>query len=147
MERRRLKRLRKIPRIIHTKQLLAACVELVTINGRPFDILNDSGFKKIVGPLVKHIKMKNPTRSKFQIDTSIIRSEIIKQYSEIKRDITEMIKDKFINIHFDVMTRKDRTILGIHAHVLYLGAPKLKTLAIIEFNKETKPACLKKKVS
>lgn len=35
--------------------LTSACVELVTVNGRPFTILQDSGFKKIVDPIIESI--------------------------------------------------------------------------------------------
>lgn len=35
--------------------LLKACTEMVTVNGRPLTIFNDSGFKKILKPLVEAI--------------------------------------------------------------------------------------------
>ena len=35
------------------KRLTDACVELVTINGRPFSLMDDSGFQNIVTPLVE----------------------------------------------------------------------------------------------
>lgn len=42
----------KIKVKITKKQLINACVELVTVNGRPYSILNDSGFKKILDPMI-----------------------------------------------------------------------------------------------
>ncbi|EFN65217.1 hypothetical protein EAG_08345, partial [Camponotus floridanus] len=33
------------------KDLENSCVELVTVNGRPFNILNDSGFQNIINPI------------------------------------------------------------------------------------------------
>jgi len=35
--------------------LLQACTEMVTVNGRPLTIFNDSGFKKILNPLTEAI--------------------------------------------------------------------------------------------
>lgn len=35
--------------------LLKACTEIVTVNGRPFTIFNDSGFQKILKPLTEAI--------------------------------------------------------------------------------------------
>jgi len=35
--------------------LLKACTEMVTENGRPLTIFNDSGFKKLLKPLVEAI--------------------------------------------------------------------------------------------
>jgi len=39
--------------------LLNACTELVTVNGRPFTIFSDSGFKKILNPLTEAIGKGN----------------------------------------------------------------------------------------
>lgn len=36
--------------------LINACIELVSENGRPLSILEDSGFKKILNPLLKAIE-------------------------------------------------------------------------------------------
>jgi len=36
---------------INQQELLDACVELVTVNGRPFSLMQDSGFKKILNPI------------------------------------------------------------------------------------------------
>jgi len=37
---------------ITQKQLIDACVELVTVNGRPYSVLNDSGFQKVINPML-----------------------------------------------------------------------------------------------
>jgi len=38
------------------KDIIDACVELVTVNGRPFSALNDSGFRKILDPVLNGVK-------------------------------------------------------------------------------------------
>lgn len=43
---------------ITQKKVIDACVELVTVNGRPYSILNDSGFKKILNPMLSGFKNK-----------------------------------------------------------------------------------------
>lgn len=35
------------------KKLLSACVELITVNGRPMCLMQDSGFQKIINPILK----------------------------------------------------------------------------------------------
>lgn len=35
------------------QKLLDGCVELVTVNGRPFCLMQDSGFKKILNPILE----------------------------------------------------------------------------------------------
>lgn len=36
-------------------EIIEACVQLVTTNGRPFTLLNDSDFKMIIDPIVDSI--------------------------------------------------------------------------------------------
>lgn len=41
---------------ITMKDVIDACVELVTVNGRPFSALNDSGLRKILDPVLNGLK-------------------------------------------------------------------------------------------
>lgn len=38
---------------MNQQKLLDACVELVTVNRRPFSLIQDSGFKKILNPILE----------------------------------------------------------------------------------------------
>jgi len=40
------------------KSIIDACVDLVTINGRPFSMLNDSGFRRILDPVLNGFQKK-----------------------------------------------------------------------------------------
>lgn len=41
---------------ITMKDVIDACVKLVTVNGRPFSALNDSGLRKILNPVLNGLK-------------------------------------------------------------------------------------------
>ena len=43
---------------IDIAMLKAACVELITVNGRPFRLIEDSGFRKILNPLLQGLGNK-----------------------------------------------------------------------------------------
>lgn len=44
-------------RVNHSmKILIDGCVEMVTVNGRPYSSLNDSGFRRIIDPVLNGIK-------------------------------------------------------------------------------------------
>jgi len=43
---------------INMHTLISACVDLVTVNGRPYSVLNDSGFKKIINPILDGLDKK-----------------------------------------------------------------------------------------
>jgi len=40
---------------LNKSSLLEACTEMITVNGRPLTIFNDSGFSKILRPLTEAI--------------------------------------------------------------------------------------------
>ena len=52
---------------INEKTIIDACVDLVTINGRPFSMLNDTGFRRILDPVL------NGFQKKFKINSNIIK--------------------------------------------------------------------------
>ena len=43
---------------IDSKTIINGCVELVTVNGRPYSIMDDSGFKKILNPVLNGLRKK-----------------------------------------------------------------------------------------
>jgi len=43
---------------ININTLISACVDLVTINGRPYSLLNDTGFKNIINPILDGMNKK-----------------------------------------------------------------------------------------
>lgn len=47
--------------------IIDACVDLVTINGRPFSMLNDLGFRRILDPIL------NGFQKKLKINSDSIR--------------------------------------------------------------------------
>lgn len=40
---------------LNKKNIIEACVQLVTTNGRPFTLLNDTGFRMIMDPIMNSI--------------------------------------------------------------------------------------------
>ena len=55
------------------KTLENSCFELVTVNGRPFKLIDDSGFRKIVNPFLEGM------RAKFTVNAENIREKIGKR--------------------------------------------------------------------
>lgn len=43
---------------INSQTIIDACVELITVNGRPYSMLNDTGFRKIIEPVLKGLNKK-----------------------------------------------------------------------------------------
>ena len=88
--------------------LKKACLEHVTVNGRPFSLMGDSGFKKIVCPIVE--AMGNSV----SINQSNIREMVI-EITRIEREgLSEELSDKLLMLKIDAATCGERAVLGIN---------------------------------
>lgn len=59
-----------IPKVkvqLNKKMIIDACVDLVTVNGRPFSMLNDTGFRKILDPVLNGFQEKKFTINSYSI--------------------------------------------------------------------------------
>ncbi|KAE9525644.1 hypothetical protein AGLY_014171 [Aphis glycines] len=117
--------------------LLKACTELVTVNGHPFTIFSDSGFKKILNPLTEAIG------AGFAINPHNIKSHILSTAiitTEIKSDITNQL----ISLKIDCVKRHSRSIMGVN--VQYIKDNKLcfYTIGMVEVNEQHTAENLKK---
>lgn len=43
---------------LDSKTIINGCIELVTVNERPYSLLDDSGFKKILNPVLNGLRKK-----------------------------------------------------------------------------------------
>jgi bifunctional polynucleotide phosphatase/kinase len=106
--------------------LIEACINLVAVNGRPFEMMEDEGFQMLVDPIIKAID-KNAA-----INSKNIR-DLTETYAEMRRkDISTLLKGKLLSIKFDCCTRLDRSILGLNVQFIQDGRLILRTLGMRE---------------
>ncbi|CAH0397613.1 unnamed protein product [Chilo suppressalis] len=105
------------------------CVKLVTIHGRPFQLLEDAAFQKIINMVV-------PT-NKF-INIQSIKSMIADKSYEIKLKIATELRRKLLCVKLDSATYQDRSFLGINVQYIQNEIVKIRTLAAQEvFERQT----------
>lgn len=73
---------------VSTEDLVNGCVELVTKNGRPLKMLEDSGFRKIIDPLCKAVGIS--------INRQNIKAEILKRAATLRTAMTSTFKNRYI---------------------------------------------------
>lgn len=92
--------------------IIQDAIELVTVNGYPFSMLNASGMKGFVKARLQNIAQE-------QYIPPINRNEIAKYVANesdlVKKRITEELKGKTVSIMFDVCTKATLSMLGVHA--------------------------------
>ncbi|XP_026819466.1 uncharacterized protein LOC113558160 [Rhopalosiphum maidis] len=123
-------------------QFYSTCTELVTVNGRPFKLLEDSGFLKILNPLLKGLG-----DSCYVINKRNVRSNLIVKSNEVVANIKDSIKNKLLCFKMDCASRKDKSIIGINVQyaAAHTAVTTLHTLAMIELTQQHIAVYLKKK--
>jgi len=109
---------------------------MVTVNGRPLSIVNDSGFKKIINPILESFG------NKFSIDQRYVRKNVIETANLVVSDF----KNRILSLKIDGATRLDKSILGINVQFISDESTHVvKTLAMIELTESHTANYLKKK--
>lgn len=133
INRRKLKRVDPIATHMKTslfekKNLISACVEIVTKNGRPLCFVDDSGFRKILNPLLDEIKHRTGERS--VINPEIIKSAIACDKETINSRIKHEIKNKLISVMVDIASKHGISILGVNIRYCFEGNLKVATIGM-----------------
>ncbi|RXN29857.1 Zinc finger BED domain-containing [Labeo rohita] len=105
-----------------------ARIELVTVNGRPFTLMENAGFRKIIEPL------QNAMGNNFVINSSNIRDMVSSVAQEGREELKNDLKGRLLMLKIDSATCRDRSVLGVN--VQYTDGEKtvLRTLAVRELN-------------
>ncbi|KAG5853100.1 hypothetical protein ANANG_G00069520 [Anguilla anguilla] len=111
---------------ITPNSLMEACVELVTVNGRPFSLMDDSGFRKILEPVLD-IMGKS-----VRIDSSSVRDMVCDVAERERENLRNWLKGKLLMLKVDAATYRDRSVLGIHVQFTEGDHIVLRTLAVKE---------------
>lgn len=106
-------------------ELIDACVDLVTVNGRPLTIFSDSGMQKILHPMFE------------ALDSSFITKHNINKHIEeralkIKNNIKDNLRNRLLCLKIDCVTRLNRSIMGINVQYIDNAKIVICTLAMSE---------------
>ena len=85
-----------------------ACVELVTVNGRPFNMMQDSGFVKIVKPITDALG------GGFTINPENTRDQVKLDAIQIRNKIKNEVLGKMISVKVDCATRLNRSVYAVN---------------------------------
>lgn len=120
-------------------------VDLIVMNGVPFQLMDSRAFQALVGPILKALGCNPINRHNAQ---NLIRSAA----ANMTEKITKACRNRLINLKIDCVTRHDKSYLGINAQfsanqetVFYhLGILQLTTDHTGEVLKDTIIKCLSK---
>jgi hypothetical protein len=115
------------------KDLMEGCVEMVTKNGRPLSVVEDSGFRKIIDPIIHALKKTpNEKTTPYSISRNKVREEVQIKAKALRETIKEEVKGRLVCLKLDCATRLNRSILGIGVQFFYNDQLVLRMLSMEE---------------
>ncbi|XP_024892141.1 uncharacterized protein LOC112467670 [Temnothorax curvispinosus] len=96
---------------IDYNEIIDACVEMTTVNGRSINFVEDSGFKRIIDPILNGLTKDGP---KIVVNREIIKRQITTEAQNIREEILQDVKGRLICVKIDNATRLDRSLMGIN---------------------------------
>lgn len=110
-----------------------SCIEMVTVNGLPFSIVEESGFRKMLDPLLKAC---GRSRDQCGITKQKLQKLVKRKAEELRYRIVEEIENKLLSLQISCAALVDRNFLHFSVHFRYEGDAYAVTLALVEVNKE-----------
>lgn len=107
-------------------------IELVTVNGYPFYMLDSSGMRGFIEARLKPLRLEGHT---LLINRHIITQKVAETSGMIKNRIRLELDARTISIMFDVCTIATLSMLGVNAMFMENGAVKNRLLGIIQIGK------------
>lgn len=124
--------------------ILNCCVEMLTINGRPFSSLSDSGFLKLVNPLLDIIKKS--TGENISIGMEKVKNQMKIIDEKIREQIMKETKNTLISVMIDIATRCNRAFLGINIQYMLKSRIVVRTLKLLRLTESHTGKSLSKAV-
>lgn len=107
-------------------------IELVTVNGYPFSMLNASGMLGFIKPRLNVIRSEGHSLS---IDRLNIVKQVAEQSNRVRKYIAEELKGKTFSIMFDVCTIATLSMLGVNVTFMKDAEVVCRSLGTIEIER------------
>lgn len=112
---------------IERSELLMGCLELTTIDGRPFTILDDSGLQRILRPIIDELRSNGVS---VPLNPEHIKRKANEMQEIVKGRIRSEMKGKLPSVQLDLTRHLQRSILGVNVQYFVDDKLVVRTLAM-----------------
>lgn len=117
----------KITIDLSREQFLMGCMEMVTINGRAFSTMRDSGVQRIFGPIQNAFKLNDIST---QINAEQLQRHASAAQTVVRNKIKSEIRGKLFALQLDLTNHFHRRILGVNAQFSIENKTVVRVLAM-----------------
>lgn len=116
-------------------KLLQHCTEIVSVNGRTFSALQDSGFVKIIRKFLDEFKNANCPLNLSDHNLTEVKNYLRNTASKIRDKIKAEVKGRPLSLLCDIVTKHNRHLLGVSIQYTINGQLKIRSIGLIELTK------------
>lgn len=116
-------------------ELLQNIVEMVTVNGRPFTSISDSGFRSIIENKLKKFDKAGCPLNLSDANLPEVKKNISETASRVREKIKEEVCGRALSLIADIGTKNRRSIFGISIQYCINGKSRVRSIGMIELLK------------
>lgn len=123
------------------------CVEMVTINGRPFNSLLDSGFQKCVEEELKELRENGFGINIGDTGFSEIQNYVENVANKIRNKIKAETKTTFVSLMVDIAKKNNVSFLGVSMQFAVDSAIRVRSLGMMQLKESNTAQYIKEVIS
>lgn len=116
-------------------KLLQICVEIVTVNHQPFADLYKSGIQKLIQTRLEKFKKKYPLNLECK-NLIPVKDHLKCTAEKIRKKIADDIKNRLVSMSTDIVSKNNRSILGIYVHYINVGNLVTRCIGMSELHQK-----------
>lgn len=113
-------------------KFLQNCVEIVSVNARPFASLLDSGFQNIVKDTLHELHLGGYGINLSHPNLIQVKNHLQETAQLIQDEIKKETKDRPLSLLVDIATRNRRSICGFSVQYILNGERKVRSIGMVE---------------
>lgn len=126
----------KEPLAVKRLKLLQNFTEIISVNGRPFEYLHDSGFQKIIEGQLEELKMGGKALNMSDHGLEEVKENLKQTAQKIREIIRNEVKSQPLSLMVDAVTRHRRSILGISIQYSINGNLRIRSIGMIQLTQK-----------
>lgn len=123
---------KKEPPEVKRLQFLQNCVEIISVNGRPFSYLRDSGFQAIAEDTLMDLKSAGCAINLTDHNLTQVKEHLEKTSQRVQKKIANETENRPLSLMVDIATRHRRSICGFSVQYVLNGQLKIRSIGMIE---------------
>lgn len=125
---------KKLPLVEKRKVLMQSFAEMISVNGRPFSCLMDSGFQRLIKNDLEELSVGGIAIN-FANHYQELKEYISQIASTFQNEIKEDLKGKHIAIMMDIGTKNNKSLLGISCQYVIKDDVVIHSLGVVPLHK------------